>query len=93
VGDKTFLVKFKPSALGIVQTVIASTVEIHDEHLTFCNSEGKLAARSCWQLFKATVSYLDYNDPDAIFGQKRSQIGSFLLSLWLPTHLGVCWYG
>jgi hypothetical protein len=44
VGDKTFLVKFKPSALGIVQTVIASTVEIHDEHLTFCNSEGKLAA-------------------------------------------------
>ena len=44
MGDKTFLVKFKPSALGIVQTVIASTVEIHDEHLTFCNSEGKLAA-------------------------------------------------
>jgi hypothetical protein len=44
VRDKTFIVKFKPSALGVVHTVIASRVEIHDEHLTFCNSEGKVAA-------------------------------------------------
>ena len=41
---KAYLVKFKPPALGAVQTVIASTVEVHDEHLIFCDSKGRLAA-------------------------------------------------
>ena len=41
--DKTYLVRFKPPALGI-QEVIASTAEIHDEHLVFCDSKGKLTA-------------------------------------------------
>jgi hypothetical protein len=40
--EKTYLVRFKPP-LG-VQQVIASTAEIHDEHLVFCDSEGKLTA-------------------------------------------------
>ena len=44
MADKTYIVKFKPSALGVVQTVVASTVEIHDEHLIFCNAKGELAA-------------------------------------------------
>jgi hypothetical protein len=44
VANKTYIVKFKPPSLGHSQTVIASTVEIHDEHLIFCDSEGKLAA-------------------------------------------------
>ena len=44
MADKAYIVKFKPQALGVVQTVIASTVEIHDEHLIFCNSKGELAA-------------------------------------------------
>jgi hypothetical protein len=41
--DKTFLVRMK-APNHAVQHVIASTVEIHDEHLIFCNSEGKLVA-------------------------------------------------
>jgi hypothetical protein len=41
MADKLYIVKFKPVALG-VQNVIASTVEIHDEHLIFCNSKGEL---------------------------------------------------
>jgi hypothetical protein len=41
---KAYVVKFKPPALGLLHTVIASTVEIHDEHLIFCDSEGRLAA-------------------------------------------------
>lgn len=44
MASKTYVVKFKLPALGVVHTVIASTVEIHDEHLIFCDSEGKLAA-------------------------------------------------
>jgi hypothetical protein len=44
MASKTYVVKFKPSALGDTHTVIGSTVEIHHEHLVFCDSEGKLAA-------------------------------------------------
>ena len=44
MADRAYIVKFKPSALGLVQTVVASTVEIHDEHLIFCNAKGDLAA-------------------------------------------------
>lgn len=44
MADKAYIVKFKPQALGVVQTVVASTVEIHDEHLIFCNAKGGLAA-------------------------------------------------
>jgi hypothetical protein len=43
MADKLYIVKFKPVALG-AQNVIASTVEIHDEHLIFCDSKGELAA-------------------------------------------------
>jgi hypothetical protein len=42
--SKAYIVKFKPPALDVLHTVIASTVEIHDEHLIFCDSEGRLAA-------------------------------------------------
>ncbi len=44
MADKVYIVKFKPQAPGVAQTVIASTVEIHDEHLVFCNATGELAA-------------------------------------------------
>ena len=44
MADKLYIVKFKPATLGVAQNVIASTVEIHDEHLIFCNSKGELAA-------------------------------------------------
>jgi hypothetical protein len=44
MADKAYVVKFKPSALASVQTVVASTAEIHDEHLIFCNAEGELTA-------------------------------------------------
>ena len=40
-------------SLGVVHTVIASTVEIHDEHLIFCNAKGELAACFYWRLSKA----------------------------------------
>ena len=43
LADKTYIVKFKPPTLGI-QQVIASKAEIHDEHIVFCDSTGKLAA-------------------------------------------------
>ena len=42
--EKSFIVKLKPEALGGVQTVVASTVEIYDEHLIFCNENGALVA-------------------------------------------------
>jgi hypothetical protein len=41
--EKTYIVRFKPPELGI-QQVTASTVEIHDEHLVFCDSNGELTA-------------------------------------------------
>jgi hypothetical protein len=41
--DKTHLLRLKPPALG-VQHVLASSVEVHGEHLVLLNSEGKLAA-------------------------------------------------
>jgi hypothetical protein len=44
MGEKAFIVKFKPPGLGHIRTVIASTVEIHDEHLIFCNSKGDMTA-------------------------------------------------
>jgi len=44
MASKAYVVKFKPPALGVHHTVIASTVEIHDEHLIFCDSEGRLGA-------------------------------------------------
>jgi hypothetical protein len=42
--SKTYVVKFKPPILSLSHTVVAATVEIHDEHLIFCDSEGRLAA-------------------------------------------------
>jgi hypothetical protein len=41
--ENTYIVRFKPPELGI-QQVAASTVEIHDEHLIFCDSKGELTA-------------------------------------------------
>ncbi len=41
--SKSYLVRMKAPS-GALQHVTASTVEIHDEHLIFCDSEGKLAA-------------------------------------------------
>jgi hypothetical protein len=43
MASKTYIVKIKPPALGGAHTVTASTVETHDEHLIFCDSEGRLA--------------------------------------------------
>jgi hypothetical protein len=44
MAEKAYIIKFKPEALGVAHTVIASTVKIHDEHLIFCNSKGELTA-------------------------------------------------
>jgi hypothetical protein len=44
MASKTYVVKFKPPALSLSHTVVASTDEIHAEHLIFCDSEGRLAA-------------------------------------------------
>jgi hypothetical protein len=35
MANKAYIVKFKLPALGVIHTVIASTVEIHDEPLIF----------------------------------------------------------
>jgi hypothetical protein len=46
--DKAYVVKLKssakPSDLASVQTIVASTAEIHDEHLIFCDARGELTA-------------------------------------------------
>ena len=39
--DKTFRVRLKT---GAIHHVCAAKVEVHGEHLTFLNSDGKLAA-------------------------------------------------
>jgi hypothetical protein len=41
--DQTHLVALKPPSQA-VQHVVATTVEVHGEHLVFLNAEGKLAA-------------------------------------------------
>ena len=41
--DKLYLVRFKGSDVSI-HVVIAARVEIHEEHLVFLRSDGKLAA-------------------------------------------------
>ena len=41
---KTYIVLLKPPLIAAIQTVVASTVEVLDEHLVFCDAKGKLAA-------------------------------------------------
>ena len=43
MADKSHLLRLKPPRLGI-QHVIASSVEIHGEHLALLNSDGRLVA-------------------------------------------------
>jgi hypothetical protein len=43
MSEKTYLLRFKPPELAM-RTVIASTAEIHGEHLVLLNSQGQLAA-------------------------------------------------
>jgi hypothetical protein len=43
MSEKTFLVSIK-GPIWAVQPVVASTVEIFDEHLCFTNAKGELAA-------------------------------------------------
>jgi hypothetical protein len=44
MAEKAYIVKFQAPNLDAIQTVTASTVEIHDEHLIFCDSKGELRA-------------------------------------------------
>jgi hypothetical protein len=44
MASKAYIVKLKPPALDAVRTLIASTLEIHDEHLIVRDSEAKVAA-------------------------------------------------
>jgi hypothetical protein len=41
---KTYIVMLKPPLLAAIQTVVASTVEVLDEHLIFCDAKDALAA-------------------------------------------------
>ena len=43
MDDKTYVIRFKPSDIT-PYLVIASSAEIHEEHLAFLRSDGKLAA-------------------------------------------------
>jgi hypothetical protein len=43
MSDKTHLLRLKPPRLSI-QQVIASSVEIHGEHLALLDSDGRLVA-------------------------------------------------
>ena len=61
MANKAYIVRFRPPALSVAQPVIASTVEIHDEHLIFCDSEGKLAALF---LLKIVESWSGFQMPD-----------------------------
>jgi hypothetical protein len=51
--DKRFLLKLKPPGLSF-RSIVATTAEIHGDHLALVNSEGKLAALfvldvvDCW---------------------------------------------
>jgi hypothetical protein len=66
MADKLYIVKFKPAALAVAHNVIASTVEIHDEHLIFCNSKGELAALFLLEIVQSWNEVCD----SAIPGQK-----------------------
>jgi hypothetical protein len=41
--DRTYLVRLKPPSRAL-QRIIATRFEIHDEHLVFLDSKGRLAA-------------------------------------------------
>jgi hypothetical protein len=41
--DKKYIVRFKPPQLG-VQVIVASSAEIHGDHIALLSSNGKLAA-------------------------------------------------
>jgi hypothetical protein len=43
MDDKTYLIRFKRSDVD-PHLVIAASAEIHEEHLAFLRSDGKLAA-------------------------------------------------
>ena len=58
MATKTYLVRMRAPG-GALQHVTASTVEIHDEHLIFCDSEGKLAALF---LMEVVESWDEIND-------------------------------
>lgn len=58
MSGKSYLVRMRAPS-GALQHVTASTVEIHDEHLIFCDSEGKLAALF---LLEIVESWNEIND-------------------------------
>jgi hypothetical protein len=53
MSDKRYLLKLKSPGLSF-RSIVATTAEIHDDHLVLVNSEGKLAALfvldivDCW---------------------------------------------
>ena len=56
--DKTYLVQYKAPEVSS-QIVVASTVEVHGEHLVYLKSEGKLAALF---LMKIVESWHEINE-------------------------------
>jgi hypothetical protein len=59
--DKLYLIRFKGSDISI-HVVIAARAEIHDEHLVFLRSDGKLAALF---LLEIVVSWSEFELYDA----------------------------
>jgi hypothetical protein len=66
MADNVYIVKFKPPALGVAQTVIASTVEIHYEHLVFCNSNGEPTALFLLEIIQSWNEVSNARSNDAI---------------------------
>jgi hypothetical protein len=61
MGDKSYMVRFKSSNLN-PQFVIASSVEIHGEHLVFLRSDGNLAALFVLQIVESWPE-VDFSEP------------------------------
>jgi hypothetical protein len=59
--DKLYLIRFKGSDISI-HVVIAARAEIHEEHLVFLRSDGKLAALF---LLEIVVSWSEFKLYDA----------------------------
>ena len=70
MNDKTYLIRFKRPDLN-PHLVIAASAEIHEEHLAFLRSDGKLAALCVMEIVESWSEFEHQSTPRLSLGIRR----------------------
>jgi hypothetical protein len=70
MNENTYLIRFKPSDLT-PHLVIAASAEIHEEHLAFLRSDGKLAALCVLEIVESWSEFEHQSTPRPGLGIRR----------------------